>query len=131
MTSFLEFLKQLSNSELEPSFIEMLISKPSSSYNDYLAIGDRWCTVEDILPKNSTSSKLLQNYAFDRLDPTIWFSACNLKAQYIPDEDFINNGSAIILYSLVGSEWLHSIRVSDQYSLWEKLLVNPEVTSCL
>ena len=128
--SFLEFLKQLSNNKLEPNFIEMLITLPNDSCNDYWMIGDRWCSVEGLLANNRSSLELLHQYAFKEFDPTFSFSACNLKAQYIPDEEFINNGSAIIIYSIVGSEWRHTIRVGDQLSLWEGLLPKPEVTSC-
>ncbi|MNC48166.1 hypothetical protein D3C75_972650 [compost metagenome] len=42
------------------------------------------------------------------------FSAGNLKAHYVLDEDFINDGSAYILFALVGSTWTHVISVSDQ-----------------
>lgn len=42
------------------------------------------------------------------------FSAGNLKAHYVLDEDFINDGSAYILFALVNSTWTHVISVSDQ-----------------
>ncbi len=38
----------------------------------------------------------------------------NLKAHYVLDEDFINNGSAIVLFALVGSDWTRLVRVKDQ-----------------
>ena len=41
-------------------------------------------------------------------------STCNLKAHYVLDEDFINNGTAFVLFALVGSDWTHVVRVNNQ-----------------
>jgi hypothetical protein len=98
------------------------MTRPNAADNVYLAIGDRWCSVEQLLSDDVEATSLLHQFAFHRLDPDFAFSACNLKAQYIPDEDFINDGSAIILYSLTGGTWSHAIRVKNQLSNWMALL---------
>ncbi len=47
--------------------------------------------------------RLVNQFTFKVRDKNFSFSAGNLKAQYIPNEDFVDNGSAFI-YSLVGSK---------------------------
>jgi len=72
----------------------------------------RWSTVEKLLGKAAKDE--LHEIAFRPRIPGDGFSACNLKAHYVLDEDFINNGSAIILFSLVGALWTHIEYVSNQ-----------------
>ncbi len=70
----------------------------------------RWASVEDSL---SVADRLeLRRIAFE--SRVGGFSACNLKAHYVLDEDFINNGTAFVLFALVGSDWMHVIRVRNQ-----------------
>ncbi len=70
----------------------------------------RWSSVEDSL---SAAERLeLNRIAFE--SRVGGFSACNLKAHYVLDEDFVDNGTAFILFALVGSDWTHVIRVIEQ-----------------
>ena len=82
-----------------------------------MSIGDRWCSVNHLLSGNAESTHLFNKFAFNGLDSKYSFSACNLKAIYILDEDFIDNGSALVLFSLVGSKWNHVVRVTDQIEI--------------
>lgn len=116
--SFLEFLEKLSNNEIDENFTLNLINNPSKDNNFYFSIGERWCSVSDLLKCNSHARDLFRQYACEQIDPDFSFSTGNLKAQYIPDEDFINDGSAIILYSLVGSTWSHTVHVNNQLKDW-------------
>lgn len=120
-TTFLEFLNLLAEDKLVPDFTEKLIRLPNIEDNYYYSIGDRWCSVENILEQYDEASSLLKQFAFDGIDSNFSFSSCNLKASYLPDEDFINDGSAIVIYSLVGANWLHTVRIEGQLPLWEKL----------
>lgn len=70
----------------------------------------RWSTVEDLLTEPDREE--LWCIAFRSKQGG--FSSCNLKAHYVLDEDFINEGSAFILFALVGSQWTHVISVRDQ-----------------
>jgi hypothetical protein len=120
-TTFLEFLNLLAEDKLIPRFTEELLQTPNPEDNYYYSMGDRWCTVEDILKKYEDVNFLLNKFSFKGLDPKSSFSSGNLKASYLPDEDFINYGSAIIIFSLVGSNWLHTVRLKNQLPLWERL----------
>jgi hypothetical protein len=42
------------------------------------------------------------------------FSVGNLKAHYVLDEDFVNSGSAFVLFSLVGTTWTLVVPVCNQ-----------------
>lgn len=70
----------------------------------------RWSSLDRLLTETERAE--LHRIAFR--SKSGGFSACNLKAHYVLDEDFINNGSAYILFALVGSTWTHLISVSDQ-----------------
>ncbi|WP_139015413.1 hypothetical protein [Pseudoalteromonas sp. TB64] len=119
--SFIEFLSLLSNNKLITDFTNQLISLPSEEDNYFISIGDRWCSVENIVKRDLNFSKQLDSFAFEDLDPNFSFSSGNLKAIYLPDEDFINGGSAIIIFSIVGSTWRHIVPLENQLSLWEQL----------
>ncbi|MCG9110696.1 hypothetical protein [Laribacter hongkongensis] len=70
----------------------------------------RWISVEEFL---SAADRLeLRRIAFE--SRAGGFSAGNLKTHYVLDEDFINNGTAFVLFSLVGSDWTYVIRVNNQ-----------------
>jgi hypothetical protein len=70
----------------------------------------RWLTVEECLSESERNE--LHQIAFH--SPGGGFSACNLKVHYVLDEDFIDGGSALIVFALVGSTWSHVIRVREQ-----------------
>ena len=70
----------------------------------------RWSSVDSLLTEMDRAE--LQRIAFRSSHGG--FSAGNLKAHYVLDEDFINDGSAYILFALVGSTWTHVISVSEQ-----------------
>ncbi|ELA9326206.1 hypothetical protein [Vibrio parahaemolyticus] len=118
---FRDFLDDLANDQLAPLFVRKLITTPNNEDNYYFNYGDRWCSVESLLSTSPETLELLKNFAFCQLDPDYHFSSGNLKAQYIPDEDFINDGSAIVIFSLVGSQWLHTVRISNQNKLFDEL----------
>lgn len=118
---FIEFLELLSSNELITDFTSQLILLPSPEENYLISIGDRWCSVREILKKDLKILKLLDSFAFDGVDPNFSFSSGNLKAIYLPDEDFINGGCAIVMFTIVGSKWRHIISLDNQLSLWEKL----------
>lgn len=120
-TTFLDFLDLLAEDKLIPEFTEELIQTPNPENNYYYSMGNRWCTVEDILKRYEDVNSLLTQFSFKGADPEFSFSSGNLKASYLPDEDFINDGSAIVIFSLVGSDWLHTVRLKNQLPLWEKL----------
>jgi hypothetical protein len=70
----------------------------------------RWSSVEDSL---SAEDRLeLHRIAFE--SRVGGFSACNLKAHYVLDEDFINGGTAFVLFALVGIDWTLVVRVNEQ-----------------
>ncbi|CEO38572.1 hypothetical protein [Photobacterium kishitanii] len=119
--TFIEFLETLANDALDHRFIERLITTPTAQDNHYFHQGDRWCCVEDLLVDLSDAKKLLRKYAIHGIDPSISFSSGNLKAQYIPDEDFINDGCAVVVFAIVGSQWIHCVRLSGQNELLERL----------
>jgi hypothetical protein len=73
-----------------------------------------WLTVERVLGKGTEGYEVLQDFAFRNRDPKIFFSACNLKVHYVFDEDFVNDGSAILIFNLVASRWLHYVWLTDQ-----------------
>jgi hypothetical protein len=94
--------------------------------NDYFSIGERWCNVDGLLKDNKEIKQLLNQFAEGR-DSKFTFSVGNLKAQYIPNEDFVDNGSAFIIYSLVGTKWNHVVWVKDDLTVWNKVM--PEIKS--
>lgn len=93
------FLAQLCSSNDEGGFVRQV------------ALGNaRWLSVEKCL--SEPKRKELQDIAFN--SSVGFFSSCNLKAHYVLDEDFIDGGSALIVFALVGSTWNHVIRVREQ-----------------
>lgn len=95
------FLHALCSVEGNDGFVFRLVQETS-----------RWSSVEDLL--GEAAKDKLHELAFRPSISGDGFSACNLKAHYVLDEDFIDNGSAIILFSLVGALWTHVEHVSDQ-----------------
>lgn len=119
--TFIEFLEALANNTLDHTFTEKLIITPTPKDNYYYHQGDRWCCVEEVLSDSNDAKELLRKYAFNQLDPNISFSTGNLKAQYIPDEDFIYDGSAVVIFAIVGSSWIHCVHISGQRELLTRL----------
>jgi hypothetical protein len=72
-----------------------------------------WLGTEELLGRESEAGQILADLAFNRRDVS-GFSPCNLKVQYIFDEDFVNNGSALLVFNLVATRWLHTVWLSDQ-----------------
>ena len=73
---------------------------------------ERWVTVRDLLSDQHVAT--LDRIGFSPLRKCDGFSPCNLKAHYVLDEDYINNGSAIVIFTLVGSLWTHVVHLKDQ-----------------
>ncbi|WP_101923186.1 hypothetical protein [Tabrizicola sp. TH137] len=73
---------------------------------------ERWVSVHDLLPDKKIET--LDRFAFRPLRKSDRFSSGNLKVHYVLDEDFVNNGSAIVVFALVGSQWTHVIHLRDQ-----------------
>ncbi|MEO5331712.1 MAG: hypothetical protein H7839_06780 [Magnetococcus sp. YQC-5] len=94
-----DFLSRLCASTDDGSFVWQMATATS-----------RWSSVEDLLAE--TDRQELWRIAFN--SELGGFSACNLKAHYVLDEDFVNDGSAFILFSLVGSVWTYVVAVKDQ-----------------
>lgn len=93
------FLAQICSSNDEDGFVRQV------------ALGKaRWLSVEECLSEPKLNE--LQNIAFN--SPGGGFSPGNLKAHYVLDEDFIDGGSALIVFALVGSTWNHVVRVREQ-----------------
>lgn len=108
-----------SHAEASPDCMERLttfLAQICSSNNEggfvrHVALGNaRWLSVEECL--SEPKRKELQDIAFN--SSVGFFSSCNLKAHYVLDEDFIDGGSALIVFALVGSTWNHVIRVREQ-----------------
>jgi hypothetical protein len=119
---FIEFLELLSSNQLVHDFTKRMITTPNIEKNGYFNIGDRWCTVEDLVKSNNEIRGLLDKFAFEARDNNFSFSTGNLKAQYIPNEDFIDNGSAFIIYALVGIKWNHVVWVKNDIEVWNDVL---------
>lgn len=95
------FLTELCQSKDEDRFVRQLAMSTT-----------RWASVEELLRDSDRAS--LHEIAFK--SPRGGFSSGNLKAHYVLDEDFINDGTALILFSLVGSDWSFVVRVINQNS---------------
>jgi hypothetical protein len=67
---------------------------------------------------------LLNQFAFEARDNNFSFTAGNLKAKYIPNEDFVDNGSAFIIFSLIGIKWNHVVLVKDDLAVWNEVLTD-------
>jgi hypothetical protein len=78
------------------------------------ATTDRWSTVSQLL--SSSQQAILINLAYSPRWST-GFSVGNLKAHYVLDEDFVDGGTAFIVFALVGSTWTHVVRVTGQAAL--------------
>jgi hypothetical protein len=85
---------------------------PSSFSRDLASRKERWLSVRDLL--SDDEAETLDRIGFSPLRRGDGFSPGNLKAHYVLDEDFVNNGSAIVVFALVGSQWTHVVHLRDQ-----------------
>lgn len=113
--SFTGFLDLLLTDPEYKAFVDGLREKPKERYYE----DDLWHSVQHLLRPYPEAASALHDYAFSRKDESMSFSAGNLKACYIIDEDIINNGRAFVLFNLVATSWFHVGSVSDQGGLWE------------
>lgn len=74
---------------------------------------DGWIGVEAALGRETEAGRILHELAFG-MDTPFAFSACNLKARYLFDEDFVNNGTALLVFNLVATQWVHLVWLRDQ-----------------
>lgn len=70
----------------------------------------RWSSVSGLLRGADLA-------AFDQLAYAEGISACNLKAHYVLDEDFVDGGTAFVVFALVGSAWVHVVRLKGQAAI--------------
>lgn len=71
------------------------------------ACSARWSGVPELLRGSDLA-------ALEGLAYTEGFSPGNLKAHYVLDEDFVDGGTAFVVFALVGSAWVHVVRLSGQ-----------------
>jgi len=67
----------------------------------------RWTSVSELLPAADLAD-------LDRLAYAEGISPSNLKAHYVLDEDFVDGGTAFVVFALVGSAWVHVVRLKGQ-----------------
>lgn len=112
--SFEDFLDSLLLDKKYSSFVEALRGNSNAYYSK-----DIWHNVQYLLTPFPDALKALNGYAFHQWDEKISFSACNLKACYIIDEDFINGGRAFVLFNLVATNWIYLSQINEQVNYWE------------
>lgn len=98
-------------------FLNDLATNPKFSYAVQafaLYRNDGWLSVEEILGRSSEAGRILNDLAFERSDTSFSFSPCNLKVRYLFDEDFVNEGSALLVFNLVATRWVHLVWLSNQ-----------------
>jgi hypothetical protein len=67
----------------------------------------RWSSVAGLLQGSELA-------ALERLAYAEGLSPSNLKAHYVLDEDFVDGGTAFVVFALVGSAWVHVVRLKGQ-----------------
>ena len=67
----------------------------------------RWTSVAELLPAADLPY-------LERLTFAEGISPGNLKAHYVLDEDFVDGGTAFVVFALVGSAWSHVVRLKGQ-----------------
>lgn len=115
--TFVQFLDALVTDDAYASVVAALRELPTDDvYEDM-----RWHAVEPIIAPFPAASEALRGFAFENWDPAFgFFSASNLKARYIPDEDFVNGGRAFVLFNLVASNWTHVSHAANQAAYWKR-----------
>jgi hypothetical protein len=115
---FTEFLDALVTEKRYARLLEVLREPPKDRSHARMY----WHGVEELLHQYPEALDALRGFAFERWDPEISFSPCNLKAQYILDEDFADDGGrAFILFNLVATNWTYVGTVGDQLFYWDKI----------
>ena len=116
-SSLEEFLDHLVTDPVYQGFLNSLQSDPEGRFyrRDYFH------GVKDSLKNYPYALKALNAYGFDNWDKSIAFTPGNLKAVYLIDEDFINDGRAFVLFNLVGSTWTYVATANNQVESWEAL----------
>jgi hypothetical protein len=79
-----------------------------------------WLSVEEVLGRETDVGQILTDLAFKRLDTPWEFSACNLKVRYMFDEDYVDDGRAILLFNLVATRWVHLVWLANQNEIVSK-----------
>lgn len=115
--SFIYFLDTLVSNEKYAGFVLGLQEKPHDRYY----ADNNWHQVQKLLEPYTDAKQALHDYAFNSKDRSISFSACNLKACYLIDEDFIDGGRAFVLFNLVATNWFHISIVNNQLKDWKIL----------
>lgn len=70
----------------------------------------RWSSVAELLREPDLA-------ALERLAYAEGLSPSNLKAHYVLDEDFVDGGTAFVVFALVGSPWAHVVRLQGQTAI--------------
>lgn len=110
------FLCALLDEMKYPQLMTTLRTAPENK--DYK--NNQWHSVVDILTPYPNATAALKGYAFREWDKKFGgFSDGNLKVCYIPDEDFINDGRAFVLFNLIASNWTFVTSVDNQKQYWE------------
>jgi hypothetical protein len=113
--NFTEFLDVLLIDSEYAGFVGELRKKPQERYYEE----EKWHSVQQLLKPYPDAACALNEYAFKRRDKSMSFSSGNLKACYIIDEDFVNDGRAFVLFNLVATNWFYVGAVSKQGGFWE------------
>jgi len=115
--TFVQFLDALVSDDAYASVVAALRELPLDDFDEEM----RWHAVEPILANLPAGLEALRGFAFEDWDPAFGpFSACNLQARYIPDEEFVNEGRAFVLFNLVASNWTHVSHVANQAAHWKR-----------
>jgi hypothetical protein len=67
----------------------------------------RWSVVAELLSASQRAN-------LERLAYSEGISPCNLKEHYVLDEDFVDGGTAFVVFALVGLNWVHVVRLKGQ-----------------
>jgi hypothetical protein len=117
LQTFVQFLDALVSDNAYVSVVAALRALPKDDFYQDMC----WHAVEPILADVPAGLEALRGFAFEDWDPAFGpFSACKLKARYIPDEEFINGGRAFVLFNLVASNWTHVSHVENQAVHWKR-----------
>jgi hypothetical protein len=88
--------------------VNALCAESNGRFVKSLAISSaRWSSVAELLQGSDLAALVRLAYA-EGLSP------CNLKAHYVLDEDFVDGGTAFVVFALVGSAWAHVVRLRGQ-----------------
>jgi len=88
--------------------VDALCAESDGPFVRSLAISPaRWSSVSELLPAADLAG-------LERLAYAEGLSPCNLKAHYVLDEDFVDGGTAFVVFALVGSAWAYVVRLQGQ-----------------